>query len=507
MANGCGVSRPPRSAALIAAALAVALIAAVHPAADEPTERVAVVQPGLLDAAATGPVPAILYWDREIATHEEVADHLRRHGVQATLLQALPAAITCGGGRAELLAMAQAPGAISVWGDEPLTPAFDQQAAATAADQAGVEPLELGVDGEGVGIAVVDTGLDGRHPDLAGRIVRNVRALVSHREYLGPGDPPPCQDIYSDELEDSEVTSGHGTHLAGLAAGNGAASDGEHVGLAPAADLLGVGVSYSVTPDTDVQDNSRLSLLSAVAGFNFALIHGLDGPIRVKVVVAGWVGPGLHDPYHPIYLAIRDLHDFGITVVTPVGNEGAEVSDCSDEDTCLFNPFAVGPYALGVGAFDGEGGLAAFSSRGDPEVREARRLTFRYEPALLAPGVELTAARRVGTANVGTPPGSLQAGGGDPTGDQTDPHYVAMTGTSVAAGYVAGAVALIQHAAHDETGCYLEAFQIREILRTTATPVDGERWEVGAGAIDVPAAVQAAREHERNASRDPWMCP
>jgi subtilisin family serine protease len=119
----------------------------------------------------------------------------------------------------------------------------------------------------------------------------------------------------------------------------------------------------------------------------------------------------------------------------------------------------------------------------------------------------VVAARRVGLAPLVRPPGSTMGAGGD-GGIHVDPRYVGLTGTSVAAGHVAGAVALMQEAAVRAKGCYLRTFQVQEALRSTATAMPGyQAWEVGAGALDITAAVQKAREMPALIAPDPWLCP
>ncbi|HWH28029.1 MAG TPA: S8 family serine peptidase [Mycobacteriales bacterium] len=483
--------------AVTASSVLAAVVAAAPPAPASPvTGSRAVVAPALLDAAAVGPAPAVLTWDRRVTDADAVRAHLEAADVDATVLDGLPVAFACAGGLGDVELLARVPGALSVWGEEELEPAGHAVAEATGAPAL----PELGVDGTGLSLAVVDTGVDGRHQELAGDLRSNVRVLVSHREVLGPGDPPPCQDLYTAELTDSEVASGHGTHLAGVAAGTG---------VAPQARIVGVGVSDAVTVDTDVRDSTRLSMFGALAGLNHALLAGLETDHPVKSVLGGWAGKGLQNPFHPISLGIRDLHDFGITVVLPIGNGGPAASDCSAAATCTVSPYAVGGFAVGVAATSASDStrLASFSSRGDQTPRTSEGLPVVYEPLLSAPGEGVLGPRRVGTANVATAPTGPSAGGGTPTAPSTDPHHVAMSGTSVAAAHVAGAVVLMQEAAYRSTGCYLPTAEVRRLLAETAAPMAHPRHEAGAGSLDVAAAVAAARAAVPPKPNDRFLCP
>jgi serine protease AprX len=209
---------------------------------------------------------------------------------------------------------------------------------------------------------------------------------------------------------------------------------------------------------------------------------------------------------------IKDLGWYGINVVFPTGNEGPAPSDCSAAETCHFNPFAVNAIGVAATPRTSRTDLEAYSSRGDPLPRQARDETVRYEPVLAAPGTGVISARRPGFAPYVQPPGSfLGAGphpaGPDPKGLGVDRRYVSLTGSSVAAAHVAGAIALMQEAARKGSGCYLPAAAIANILRSTATPMFGyASWEVGAGALNVAAAVNAA-SGGGGFSPDPWMCP
>jgi serine protease AprX len=205
---------------------------------------------------------------------------------------------------------------------------------------------------------------------------------------------------------------------------------------------------------------------------------------------------------------LRDLAWYGIAVVFPTGNEGPDPSDCSAAATCHFNPFAVAPDAIAVAATPktSRTALASYSSRGDPTPRHPKGETVLYQPLISAPGTGVIAARRPGVAPYAQPPGS-NLGAGRSGQVEIDKRYVSMTGTSVAAAHVAGAIALMQEAAVKGSGCYLTWDQVVDILRSSATPMPGyQPWEVGAGALDITAAVNAASAGGPH-SEDPWMCP
>ena len=98
----------------------------------------------------------------------------------------------------------------------------------------------LGVTGKGVTVAVVDSGVDFTHPDLAEAMVANVKVTP-----LGDGGPAPLEG-----LPNSDTSSGHGTHVAGDVAGRGTASGGTYKGSAPGASLVGIGTGEGLTVHT-----------------------------------------------------------------------------------------------------------------------------------------------------------------------------------------------------------------------------------------------------------------
>lgn len=471
--------------------------AALLPGSDAP--RAAYISPDLLGQVAAGPATAIVAYDRATTSAAGLIAHLAARGVQARAFEKLPVAYACVSTASMLQAIASAPGARSVYGDAPLLPSL-AESTRTAFDG---DPTAvwngLGVTGKGVGIAVLDTGVDATHPDLqlGVRTKRNIRMVVSHREILGPYQDPCVDDTFTPELPDTELTSGHGTHMASVAAGDGISSGGQYRGVAPAADIMGIAVSETVTPRADVDAvQTRLSLLTAIAGMNYVLLNGTDGGVvNVRVVLAGWVQEGLYDPWHPMAMTLWDMANFGINVVMPVGNAGPEPSDCSAAATCHINTWSASDPTITVAATPKRSrtSLEPYSSRGDEATYSFRDETFSYMPTLAAPGTGVVAARRVGASMAPTQiPGSLAAGQGDGT-VSLEPRYTPLTGTSVAAAHVAGAIALMQEAAFKQYRCYMSPWQVTNLLERSATPMPGHSVaEVGSGMINVTRAVQMA---------------
>lgn len=208
-----------------------------------------------------------------------------------------------------------------------------------------------GYQGEGVRVAVLDTGIDANHPDVAGRIVGT--ANFTGESSVADGH-------------------GHGTHVASTIAGSGAASGERFRGMAPAASLL-------VGKVLDSAGNGAMS--QVIAGMEWAA----RGGARVVNLSLGALPTDGTDPASQAVDALTA--ETGALFVIAAGNNGGDAS---------VNAPGAADAALTVGATDKVGGLSDFSNRG-PRHGDAA-----IKPELTAPGHQITAARAAGTT-MGTP--------------------------------------------------------------------------------------------------------
>jgi serine protease AprX len=263
------------------------------------------------------------------------------------------------------------------------------------------------IDGSGVTVAVVDTGIDATHPDLDYQ-EKTIMNLKSDFGLYGDG-------IWQD-MPNTDNGYGHGTHCAGTIAGNGDASAGARRGVAPGANLIGLGTGDAL-------------LFNVLGGLNWVYENSRPNanPYNIRAVSNSW-GPGseeeeANDESDAIIEITRKLTwDNNVVCMFAAGNSGG------DGSSRMTSRYSNNPPAIGVAAAWRDGkGMADFSSRGKQDE-------ISTYPDVAAPGVNIwsAAARRtvIGLTN-----------------EVESPYYLAISGTSMATPHVSGAVALLFQAA------------------------------------------------------------
>jgi subtilisin family serine protease len=252
----------------------------------------------------------------------------------ATALQAKPDVIE---------ALSRDPAVETIWEDLPVHTCLDVSVPHIQAPAV----WQAGYRGRGVKIAIVDTGLDPRHPDFAGRI-------AASKSFVEGSD-------FADD-------NGHGTHVTGIAAGSGAASAGRYTGVAPEASLY-------VAKVLNASGGGYMS--DVMAGVEWAVGQG----VQIINLSLGSAGPC--DGTDALSTTCDAAVEHGIVLCVAAGNAGPGASTVGSPGCAR--------HVITVGASTDSDGIASFSSRGPTS-------DGRVKPDLVFPGQGIIAPRAEGTS-------------------------------------------------------------------------------------------------------------
>jgi len=303
------------------------------------------------------------------------------------------------------------------------------------------------LQGQGIGVAVVDSGMN---PDQDFYTILGRPRLVKSIKFNNGYNQNPF-DRY-----------GHGQHVAGIIGGNGSHLSGAYIGVAPMVNLINVKVS---------DDNGGAHASNVVAGLQW--VNDNKTQYNIKVVNLS-LNSSVAESYHtnPIDAAVEILWFNKVIVVVSAGNIGTNA---------LFPP-ANDPFVITVGATDDRGTistaddvLASYSGYGVTSDGISK-------PDLVAPGTNIV---------------SLAAAQNSVLAQQHADHmvgtfYFRMSGTSMSAPMVSGAVALLLQSEPN-----LTPDQVKYRLMATARPFD-TLARAGAGYINVYAAVHTSTTQSAN---------
>jgi subtilisin family serine protease len=444
--------RVPRR--LIPGAALLALMAVLTPAVGAgsappaPARAAADVDRSLLELT-TGTVPVILQlWGDAVAGEKAVAHaggRITRHlpiinGLAASVpAQAITTLASAGGVRAITLDRQ-----VNVQAGEGSGSPNSVYGKVVRAD----DTLARGVTGRGVTVAVLDTGI-ADVADLAGRVLPITNDITgATTSCVNLSGETGCGDSY-----------GHGTFIAGIIAGDGAASGGSYKGVAPGANLVSIKVAG--------RDGSA-DVSTVIAGIQWAVSFKDRYAIKVLNLSLGTDGTQTYRT-DPLNYAVEKAWASGVTVVVAASNRGPNpgtISKPGDD-----------PWVITAGAIDdrgtpglGDDTVPNFSSRG-PTAADGLA-----KPDVVAPGAHVISLRAPGSAI-----------------DTQFPNYVGEayrkgSGTSMATGVVSGTVALMLQA---DPGMVPDRvkYALAATARDTATD---DPMAVGAGLVDAHAASFAA---------------
>ena len=306
---------------------------------------------------------------------------------------------------------------------------------------------EAGVSGAGVGVAVIDTGIAGGLADF--RVSEtDARSRVVASVVANPGASSAADVV------------GHGTHVAGVIAGNGNHRTdrlrGEYIGIAPDAKLVSVNVA---------DDAGDATTLDVIRGLDFVIQHGATLGIRVVNLSLSSTLPGSYRT-DPLDAAVESAWKKGIVVVTAAGNRG------SGAGTVDYAP-GNDPFAITVGGTDdrgtnslGDDFVADWSSRGTTADGFAK-------PEVYAPGARIVAPLAPDSMFKLLCPACILGNG-----------YIRASGTSMSAPVVSGAAALLL-----EKYPQLTPDQVKGTLLQYTRPAPG-----GANVVSPFAAIKGVRD-------------
>jgi serine protease AprX len=373
----------------------------------------------------------------------------------------------------------------------------------------------VGLDGAGVGIAVLDSGIMWNHENfMNGSSITRVRRAVDFQKvgdatavgqkdwtvgvdvsasmYPGSSTMAKYEAAIANDLSDKTDLYGHGSHVASVAAGRGAYQAPDSSGTAPGSNLY----------DVKVLDGDGFGQLSdVIAGIDWVIFHAKEYNIRVMnlSLAADSTESWQTDP---LARAARSAVASGITVVVAAGNFGQSASGALRYGT-VSSPghdpsvITVGSVNMKGTATRGDDVVNNFSSRGPTrgsyvDAAGVRQIDNLLKPDLVAPGNRIDGAmstdkdaKKLNTLVTSHP--GLQRGNSGKT--NAGRMLMSLSGTSISAPAVSGAVALML-----QSNPGLTPPLIKAILQYSAQPLaNANLLEQGAGLLNIDGAVKLAQ--------------
>jgi serine protease AprX len=385
-----------------------------------------------------------------------------------------------------LSTLAADPNVLYISPDRTLTAKLDNTAAAVNASAV----WKAGYNGSGIGVAVLDSGINS-DVNLGGGLLGLGSRVVYSQDFLGGNG----QDAY-----------GHGQHVAGIIASNGASSNclqctRSFVGLAPGAKLLNFRV-------LDADGNGSDS--SVIAAIEQAI--ALKNKYNIRVINLS-LGRPVFESYtqDPLCQAVEAAWKAGIVVVVAAGNDGRDNSFGNEGYGTVMAP-GNDPYVITVGAMRSMGTpsrtddlVASYSSKGPSQIDHI------VKPDIMAPGNQVVSLFAHGAKLASESPESEVKNSYyqsallflKPTGYSNS--YLTLSGTSMATPVVSGAVADLLQAKPSLTPNQVKTLLMLTAYKTfptSSTVTDGgenyvsyyDIFTVGAGYLDLKAALASINQ-------------
>lgn len=378
-----------------------------------------------------------------------------------------------------------------IWPDFPVQPLIDVSCSTVKADAA---RRSYDAAGRGIVWAVIDSGIDSRHPHFANDDYDTLGGDVTnlHRDFTLPGEPQ-----LGTALTDG---FGHGTHVAGIIAGGLALNDPPkpkvtqqvqdpnnprgsltHSRDVDPALLAGVARYTKLVSLKVLNDKGKGSSMNVVRALEYVRtqingqklprVHGVNLSVGYEFN-ARWFACG----QSPLCVEVNRLVRSGVVVVIAAGNTGYGVLSSTQRDTFVGFPMTINDpgnadLAITVGSTHRDMphtyGVSYFSSKGPTGDGRAK-------PDLVAPGERITSCAA----------GEALGGLGSPG----EAIYVEDSGTSMAAPHVSGAIAAFLSIRREFIG---QPEQVKQIFTSSATSLGREQYFQGHGLVDLMRAIQS----------------
>ncbi|MFC4770300.1 S8 family peptidase [Effusibacillus consociatus] len=379
----------------------------------------------------TKKLSVIIQFDDQVTTATAAAlnEHAKSHRLKVTRHHPMIQSVTAKVSISRLKCLCDSEAVKGIYLDREVHAVLDSATPSIGSSAA----QQSGLTGKGVTIGVIDTGIY-PHPDLT----QPRNRIIAFKDFVNNRTEP-----YDD--------NGHGTHVAGDAAGNGLKSQGKYRGSAPEADLVGVKV-------LNKQGSGQLS--SVIAGIEWCVVNCHLFGIRIISLSLGSTATTASKD-DPVCQAVEKAWKAGLVVVVAAGNEGPASGTIASP--------GISPSVITVGAADDHNTVsqsddtaANFSSRG-PTIEGLTK------PDILAPGVAITSLR--------SPRSFLDKSN---SGARVGDWYFTLSGTSMATPIVSGAIAQIL-----EQKPNLTPDQVKALLKEHAVDLGLDPNTQGSGEVNV----------------------
>lgn len=291
----------------------------------------------------------------------------------------------------------------------------------------------MGIYGRDITIAVLDTGIS-PVKDLTATPQR----MLAFKDFINSVD-----NAYDD--------NGHGTHVAGIAAGSGMCSDGKYAGIAPMANVIGIKV---------LDEDGNGSSSDVLAGLQWIV----DNKCRYNIRIAN-LSVGTHEIFHndPLVRGVEAAWDCGIVMTIAAGNNGPTPSSVTSP--------GISRKVITVGTSDDHAPVEILGRTAQYYSGRGPTNECIIKPDILAPGAAIISCLSQNLPERRSK--SLSA-------NIVTPNYLSLSGTSMSTPVVSGAIALLL-----ELHPHLHPDEVKLLLKLSSADLNKPKNHQGWGLLDI----------------------